>query len=183
MTGKRRISLKGITAGIRCSTSFPACRRYLQQARSFSATIRIFRDEDKKVIHRAADFGLISGMAIKMPHSDKSPNRGWHLLSDISKTDLASIQSRFGALFLVCATLAEEKIGQRMVCETLRLTARESECFTWLAAGLRTDQIADKIGIRPVTVDMHIKNARLRLGAKTREQALAIALNANLISI
>ena len=56
------------------------------------------------------------------------------------------------------------------------LSPRERETLTWLASGLRTTQIAHRMGIREVTVGLHLQGARRKLGARTREQALAIAL-------
>lgn len=57
-----------------------------------------------------------------------------------------------------------------------RLTDRERDCYNLLAQGLRTQRIAAELGIAPITVEYHFKNARVRLGAHTREQALAIAV-------
>jgi len=56
------------------------------------------------------------------------------------------------------------------------LTVRESQCLSALAFGERTQRIAATLGIAPITVDFHIRNARRKLGAKTREHAVAIAL-------
>ncbi len=56
------------------------------------------------------------------------------------------------------------------------LTIREKECLLWLAKGFRNDRIADKMGVQPVTVEYHFQNCRLKLGAATREQSLAIAI-------
>ena len=57
-----------------------------------------------------------------------------------------------------------------------RQTERERDCYGLLAQGLRAKEIADVLGIAAVTVEYHFKNARLRLGAHTREQTLAIAV-------
>lgn len=140
------------------------------------------RPKEKAVIHRASDFGLISGLAMKMPSEDTQMRRGWNLLSDMNRKQMEELRQRSGSLFQVCAALADQKmvsVGARH--RGLRLTNREAECLLWLANGMRTDQIAYKLGIRPVTVDMHVRNARHRLGAKTREQALAIAIHKGLI--
>ncbi len=56
------------------------------------------------------------------------------------------------------------------------LTPRERECLLWLSRGLRTAAIADRLGIAVVTVDLHIKGARQKLAAATREEALAKAI-------
>lgn len=61
------------------------------------------------------------------------------------------------------------------------LSGREIELLTWLAAGLRNDAIAFKMGISVVTVNFHVLSARRKLNADTREQALAIAIMRGLI--
>lgn len=61
------------------------------------------------------------------------------------------------------------------------LSLRETETLTWLAAGLRTDAIAYRMDIEYVTVSKHLEAARRKLGARTREQALAIAVRDGLV--
>jgi DNA-binding CsgD family transcriptional regulator len=56
------------------------------------------------------------------------------------------------------------------------LSPREREVLVWLASGLRTAEIAHRMGIETVTVGYHLQRARRKLGARTREQALVIAL-------
>lgn len=64
-----------------------------------------------------------------------------------------------------------------------KLTARERDCLRWLATGLRNEQIANRLGIKVVTVEFHIQNARRKLKAKTREQALVLAFNYGLLEL
>ncbi|MCF6327858.1 MAG: LuxR C-terminal-related transcriptional regulator [Devosiaceae bacterium] len=52
-----------------------------------------------------------------------------------------------------------------------------------LATGLRTQQIAHKMELKPVTVEFHFRKARQKLGVSTREHALAKALSFGLISL
>jgi DNA-binding CsgD family transcriptional regulator len=47
---------------------------------------------------------------------------------------------------------------------------------------LRNDRIAEKLGISRPTVELHLANARRKLNAKTREQALARAVALGLLS-
>lgn len=56
------------------------------------------------------------------------------------------------------------------------LSPREREVLTLLAIGLTGTQIAQRLFISAETVRIHVRNARRRLGAKTRTQAVAIAL-------
>jgi len=64
-----------------------------------------------------------------------------------------------------------------------KLSPRERECLRWLAAGLRYDRIAERLGISLVTVELHVANAKRKLDAKTREQALAIAVALRLLDL
>jgi DNA-binding CsgD family transcriptional regulator len=62
------------------------------------------------------------------------------------------------------------------------LSPREREVLVWLASGLRTAEIAHRMGIETVTVGYHLQRARRKLGARTREQALVLALRDGHIS-
>lgn len=69
-------------------------------------------------------------------------------------------------------------LDDQLACETepKSLSRRERQCLSLLAQGLRTQRIAERIAISPATVEFHFKNARKKLGALTREQALAISV-------
>lgn len=62
-----------------------------------------------------------------------------------------------------------------------RLSPRELETLKWLSAGLRNDRIAEKLGVVNATVNFHIGSAKRKLGAQTREQAVATAIMRGLI--
>jgi DNA-binding CsgD family transcriptional regulator len=85
--------------------------------------------------------------------------------------------------------LAAHVIDQRIVelatfpAARPRLSPRERECMTWLAIRLRHDRIAERLGIARPTVELHLLNARRKLGAKTREQALARAVALGLLDL
>lgn len=86
------------------------------------------------------------------------------------------------ALRLMVATIAvwcrPEQIGpdRRHYRTGPTLSPREVETLHWLAAGLRTTEIAWRMGVADITVSKHLASARRKLGARTREQALAEAL-------
>lgn len=65
--------------------------------------------------------------------------------------------------------------------ERIGLTGRERECLLWLGRGLRYDQIADRLGLRRVTVEFHMAKARRKLNARTREQALVRAIQLSIL--
>lgn len=63
----------------------------------------------------------------------------------------------------------------------LPLTGREHDVVSALVRGDRPEQIAHDLNIKPVTVHMHVASARQKLGARTREQLVSIALKQRLI--
>ena len=52
------------------------------------------------------------------------------------------------------------------------LTSRETECLTWVAQGKTDWEIGTIVGISPRTVGVHIENARAKVEAATRTQAV-----------
>jgi DNA-binding NarL/FixJ family response regulator len=57
-----------------------------------------------------------------------------------------------------------------------RLSPREREILSLLATGLSARQIARDLVLEPTTVATHLRNARQKLNAKTRAEAVATAL-------
>ena len=69
--------------------------------------------------------------------------------------------------------------------ENLSVQLSETEILVMqlLADGMRISQIADQLHVSTRMIDIHIKEVRLSLGAKTREQAVAIALAKGFIEL
>jgi LuxR family quorum sensing-dependent transcriptional regulator len=61
------------------------------------------------------------------------------------------------------------------------LTDRELECLKWAADGKSEWEISEILGISEHTADKHLTNARRKLGAATRTQAVANAIRWGLI--
>lgn len=72
-------------------------------------------------------------------------------------------------------------MGQRR--QPVHLTPREIECLEGLAHGLTNAGIADHLHISMPTVALHLVNARKKLGAHTREEAVALAIKQSLIDL
>ena len=57
-----------------------------------------------------------------------------------------------------------------------QLTRREQESLRLVAQGMTTTVAAGQLGISPETVRTHVRNAMNKLGARTRAQAIAVAM-------
>lgn len=84
-------------------------------------------------------------------------------------------------LVTICGILDAGMRGQHM-SEFVNLSKREVECLTWLAVGLRPEQIADRFGIGDKSIEKYIAGARRKLKARTRDHAVAKALMFGLIN-
>jgi PAS domain S-box-containing protein len=66
---------------------------------------------------------------------------------------------------------------------TRTLSPREREVLGLLARGLTGEQIAERLVLSPETIRTHIRNAREKLGASTRVEAVTMALIAREIQV
>jgi DNA-binding NarL/FixJ family response regulator len=75
------------------------------------------------------------------------------------------------------AGVARNKVWPKQV----HLNEREIEILTWVARGRTSHQIARKLHMSKRTVDFHVDNARVKLGAQTRAAAAIKAAIGGLI--
>jgi DNA-binding NarL/FixJ family response regulator len=75
------------------------------------------------------------------------------------------------------AGVARTKVWPKLV----KLNRREIEVMTLVARGQTSAQIAKRLGMVKRTVDFHLDNARSKLGAATRTQAVVKAVAGGLI--
>lgn len=142
---------------------------------------------ERQVILAARDSGMRSGFSCTFHKSDKLGMGGWNIGSTLPCSEVEAIQAEHSVHLRVAALYAHERMQMLQTQDGsalgLALSPRERDCLAHLAAGLRTQQIADRLAIRPVTVEMHIRNAREKLQANTREQALAKAISWGLLKL
>jgi DNA-binding response OmpR family regulator len=75
------------------------------------------------------------------------------------------------------AGVARSELWPKLV----QLNDREVETLTWVARGKTSAEIAQILGLTKRTVDFHIDNARTKLGAATRTEAVIKAATGRLI--
>jgi len=138
----------------------------------------------RRLIQEAGETGMRAGMSCIVRQAGPAGAGGWNLGSSLPRSDVEKIFSEHADLLQLAAFFAHERLQAALESEhrDVTLSPRETECLLRVAQGLRSKQIAEKLGLRPVTVELHLKNARAKLKASTREQAIAIALLNGLIS-
>ena len=140
------------------------------------ATERILKENpDRKVlilttfgasedIKRALDAGAVGAMVKDSAHTEligaiRATARGERTLSPSIKSQLKTADA------------------------TPNLTPRQLEILSYVAKGLNNREIAPLIGIGPDCVKAHLKTAFARLGATSRSEAVAIAVNSKIIEV
>jgi two-component system, NarL family, response regulator LiaR len=107
-----------------------------------------------------------------------------YLLKNVSGDELADA---IRAAYAGKATLAPEATEALIHSATKPpapgqdLTERELEILTLMTKGLNNDTIAKELFISTSTVKFHVSNVLMKLGAATRTEAVAIALQNNLV--
>lgn len=118
-------------------------------------------------------------------HARQNPHLGiFGVATDMTRKEFERFFASHGASIHLAALGACSQVRSlmrgRQPCST-PLSGRERECLLWLGRGLRNDQIADRLNVQTVTVEFHLANARRKLNARTREQALVRAIQVGAI--
>ena len=174
-------------------------RRYVSQMSDDSETLlplravqpKLLRVERAWLARNAASRELAedpyvwaSAIRVKMPVTRTPDGGAWHV--SFGGTDHVC-NPRDAAAMAPALWLAAALAGARLAAvdpggaAEIRLTPRERECLTRLTAGDRVDRIAERLGLSNATVELHLANARRRLGARTSAEAVAKAVLLGLV--
>jgi LuxR family transcriptional regulator, activator of conjugal transfer of Ti plasmids len=144
-----------------------------------------------RFIDDAASYGICSGVAFILPDSNRASvllclNSSLPLVDEERRVALVS---NFGTMFTFGRYFHElfmRKVvdaGTPSALEGAPLTARERECLTLAANGLTTEDIAERLGVKPRTAQFHFDSIRTKLAVATRHEAVARAVHQRLIKI
>ncbi len=123
----------------------------------------------------AGPFKLGSGTEIQISLTPNlMPDRHLLVLSPIAAGVVAPPAGGLAEPSAAAATAPPAPGGRRP-------SARELQVLTLLADGATDPQIAKQLGLSPATVQTHVRNAKAKLGARTRAQAVALVLERGLI--
>jgi DNA-binding response OmpR family regulator len=103
--------------------------------------------------------------------------KGRHLGADDYVTKPIDFEVLATIISARLAGVARSELWPKLV----QLNDREVETLTWVARGKTSAEIAQILGLTKRTVDFHIDNARTKLGAATRTQAVIKAATGRLI--
>lgn len=129
--------------------------------------------EEKSVIYAASETGYRAGFSCVV-RMGAMGCEAWNVGSTLARRDIEAIRRERGSEIRFGLMALRGRLGARPYAQLEQLTTREKACLDLLSSGLRTKAIAHELGLAPVTVELHLRNARNKLGAATRDQALAL---------
>lgn len=137
--------------------------------------------KSSKVLGEASEAGLSSGVLISLPGAIgmRRPGAGIVLGSSMAAKDTFQLIRENGPGLVALANLFHAgAVGELMRRRygAAKLSARERDCLQHVARGSRLSAIAQDLVLAEVTVGMHLKNARRKLGARTLPEAVARGL-------
>jgi DNA-binding CsgD family transcriptional regulator len=138
----------------------------------------------------AADYGLASGVAVALRNQFDAP--GYFVLSSALPVITESRRQYITAIVgqvMVLATVVHNLLLTSVIEHCLAapnegqpLSERERACLQLAAAGLGAREIGAKLQIGERTVNNHFANLLAKMGAATRDEAIAIASAVGLVA-
>lgn len=135
----------------------------------------------RQLICAAGEDGFRAGFSVPSPAYLSGQTIGWNLGSSLDKKEVEALRrDREPVLRLALMAVQDrldhlpERLPEPHGSDISCLSNREHQCLALIAKGLRIKAIAGELGIKPVTVELHLANARRKLGAATRDQAVAM---------
>jgi LuxR family transcriptional regulator, quorum-sensing system regulator SdiA len=129
-------------------------------------------DDPRQVLRQAETFGLRFGVAVSVFDNNKAGQRSF---GSFVRGDREFDDDEIAAISAHVLRLHDAK------APPTNLTAAEIEALRMVKDGMRLKQIAHVLGISEGAVKQRLKNARLKLGAKTGAEAMSLASSFSLI--
>lgn len=136
---------------------------------------------ERRIILESADDGFRSGISCTTRLMGPAGFSAWNLGSTLPAGEVSRLLLRHGDQVRLLAHCVHDRLHHVAAPNAPQLSGRERQCLERLCRGSRVTQIADDLRLAEVTVSLHLANARRKLGARTREEAVARALAWRLI--
>jgi len=140
---------------------------------------------ERRFFGLAADFGVTGGITIPIHQTDSSTYGNLTLFFNrnskhwLDQLNTSSSDLHVATLYLHTRLSDIQPIQK----DAPALSPREQDCILFLALGYQTAQIADRLLLSDATVNEYIRNARRKLNARTRSEAVALAVRLGLVSL
>eukprot|EP00747_Dinoflagellata_sp_TGD_P179981 gnl/TRDRNA2_/TRDRNA2_31682_c0_seq1.p1 gnl/TRDRNA2_/TRDRNA2_31682_c0~~gnl/TRDRNA2_/TRDRNA2_31682_c0_seq1.p1 ORF type:complete len:236 (+),score=29.69 gnl/TRDRNA2_/TRDRNA2_31682_c0_seq1:229-936(+) len=133
-----------------------------------------------KILHEAAEFGLGDGWAFPI-----FGHNGYLSGVSFAGSKVDDDPATRSALRLLGVYTHSKLLSFRNKNERppVRLTKRERDVLAWVAEGKNDAQIGEVLSVSESTVHMHVENAKRKLGAQKRVQAVVEAIRHRLIRV
>lgn len=142
-----------------------------------------FDEVGVEIMRRAGEFGLVNGLSIPL----KAPS-GEVAIFSLATNNAEKIEERllevlpYAQLFGTRIFDIHSRLRQPMTeAKAYRLTARELECLFWACEGKTTWEISKIVDVTERTIIFHLASATKKLGATSRQHAVAKAIICGLI--
>jgi DNA-binding CsgD family transcriptional regulator len=174
------------TPRLQAADKFPEyCKNNIYPLVWECAPTRMDDPDERDFFGLAADFGVTGGITVPIHQFDRSSYGNLTLFFDRSpqrwrEALLASNNDIHVTTLYLHSCLSA---AQRETARPPALSSRELDCIGLLARGYQTAQIADRLVLSEATVHEYVRNVRRKLNARTRSEAVALAVKFGMISL
>lgn len=132
-----------------------------------------------EVARTAREGGMTAGVFIPLSPALGGPPAGMVLGSSQRSPEIHRLIQMHGARLMSLSHIFHAAAGPQALMKNygaVALTGRERDCLQAMALGKRVSAAAYDLSIAEVTVGLHLKNARRKLGARSLPEAVARAV-------
>lgn len=141
-----------------------------------------FEKRQKRVFWEAEDYGIIYGISIPVLAIDGS--LGLVSFTAGSASDIRNILKESGPELHVAAHQITDRLiehGGLEETQSTPLSARERETLIWVAQGMTSEEIAERMLLSVSAINYHLVNATRKLDGRNRHHAALLAMSKGLI--
>lgn len=145
------------------------------------AATRTFTVEGAAVVAAGVEYGWAEVMGV--PIHGPASYQGLVTVATRSPVTLtAAERALLRVMALSVHDRAHEAVGLGQASQPqVHLSARETECMGWVAAGKTDAEVGIILGIAPATAHYHVESVKKKLGSHSRSEAVALLVLAGMI--